>query len=167
MMTGWHDMADPETRELTFKDRRSGLDRRAAPTSPFSKKSLFGSRKGGRRKEDRKRNYFVDAYSPGLLVVLIFTLILSIADAFLTLRLMEDSFRELNPIMDFFLKQGPHLFLLVKCSLTSFGLITLLICKNFTLFGGRVKAVYLLGVFLGFYLVLIGYETLLILHMEK
>jgi hypothetical protein len=160
-------MADPETHELTLKDRRSGLDRRAGPTSPFSRQSLFGSRKGGRRKEDRKKNYFVDVYSPLLMLVLVFTLILSITDAFLTLRLMEDSFRELNPIMDFFLRQGPYVFLLVKYSLTSFGLITLLVCNTFTLFGGRIRAVYLLGGFLGYYMALIGYEILLILHLGK
>lgn len=158
-------MAEPEKSGFHFPERRSGGDRRSNPTSPFSLRSLLGSRKQGRRESDRRKNYFVDLYSPASVAVLLITLILSIVDAFITLRLMEDSFRELNPVMDFFMRQGPYAFILVKCSLTCFGLVTLLVCKNFSIFGGRVKAVYLLGGFLLFYLVLIGYETFLLMHL--
>jgi hypothetical protein len=150
--------------ELHLKDRRSGKDRRAAPTSPLTLKSLFGSRMNSRRKEDLTRYYFFDRYSPFFVVLLLITLLLSIFDAFLTMRLMDENFKELNPIMEFFLNLGPSPFLLVKWILTVFGLLTLLVLKNFYLWGGKVKAETILVIIPFFYAVLITYEIILVVN---
>lgn len=139
-------------------ERRSGKDRRQRPTSPFTIQSLVGSRRHYRRKEDSRKHYFVDLYSPLSVAVLVFTLILSIVDAFLTLKLVGEDIQELNPVMDFFLKQGPIQFIMVKWFLTAFGLITLLILKNYYIWQGRVRAVAALGIFPFFYMVLVIYE---------
>jgi hypothetical protein len=150
--------------ELHLKDRRSGKDRRAAPTSPFTLKSLFGARTSSRRKEDFTRYYFFDRYSPFFVILLIVTLLLSLFDAFLTLRLMDGNFRELNPVMEYFINLGPSPFLLVKWLLTVFGLLTLLILKNFYLWGGKIKAETILVVIPFLYLVLITYEIVLVVN---
>ena len=74
-----------ETQFEEKQERRSGKDRRARPTSPFTIRSLVGSRRHYRRKEDARKLFFVDLYSPLSVAVLIFTLVLSVVDAFLTL----------------------------------------------------------------------------------
>jgi hypothetical protein len=150
--------------DFNLKDRRSGKDRRAAPTSPLTLKSLFGARTSSRRKEDLTRYYFFDRYSPFFVILLLVTLLLSIFDAFLTLRLMDGNFRELNPVMEFFLNLGPSLFLLVKWILTVFGLLTLLVLKNFYLWGGKIKAETILVIIPFLYLALITYEIALVVN---
>ncbi len=151
-----------ETQFEEKQERRSGKDRRARPTSPFTIRSLRGSRQHFRRKEDTRKLFFVDLYSPLSVAVLMFTLGLSVVDAFLTLVLVGQDAQELNPVMDFFLKLGPFQFILAKWFLTAFGLTTLLILKNYYLWQGRVKAAVLLFIFPFLYLVLVGYEIFIV-----
>jgi len=151
--------------ETQFKEdleRRSGKDRRSRPTSPFTIRSFKGSRQHFRRKEDTRKLFFVDLYSPLSVAALFSTLGLSIADAFLTLVLVGKNVEELNPVMDFFLKLGPFQFIMAKWFFTAFGLTTLLILKNYYLWNGRVRAAVLLFIFPFLYLVLVGYEILLV-----
>jgi hypothetical protein len=150
--------------EFPFKDRRSGKDRRAAPTSPLTLKSLFGARASSRRREDLKRYYFFDRYSPFFVVLLLVTLLLSIFDAYLTMGLMQANYRELNPIMEFFLNLGPSAFLFAKWMLTAFGLITLLVLKNIYLLNGKIKTEIILLVIPFFYMALITYEIVLVIN---
>jgi hypothetical protein len=150
-----------ETQFKGEQDRRSGKDRRSRPTSPFTIQSIRGSRSHYRRKEDTRELFFVDLYSPLSVAVLIFTVCLSVVDAFLTLTLVGHNAEELNPVMDFFLKLGPFHFIMVKWFLTAFGLITLLILKNYYLWHGRVRAAVLLFICPFLYLMLVGYEVLI------
>lgn len=150
-----------ETQFEEKRERRSGKDRRARPTSPFTIQSLRGSRQHFRRKEDTRKLFFVDLYSPLSVAVLIFTVGLSVVDAFLTLELVGQNAQELNPVMDFFLKLGPFQFIMAKWFLTAFGLTTLLILKNYYLWHGRVRTAALLFIFPFLYLVLVSYEILL------
>jgi hypothetical protein len=147
--------------ETRFKEKRSGKDRRARPTSPFTIQSLMGSRHHYRREEDARKLFFVDLYSPSSVALLIFTLVLSITDAFLTLMLVGQDIHELNPVMDFFLKLGPFYFIMVKWFLTAFGLTTLLVLKNYYLWQGKVRTMAVLVILPFLYLVLIGYEIFL------
>ncbi len=148
-----------------FKERRSGVDRREKPTSPLTRSSLFGSRKHYRRKDDRRRHYFVDIYSPLVVSLFFATLVLSWLDALLTLKLLDAHFQELNPVMDFFLKMGPTAFILVKLAMTSLGLTVLLVLKNVYLWQGRIKTAVLLAVFPFLYLVLIVYELVMVMNL--
>ncbi len=156
-------MRDHENAGLPFPDRRSGRDRRARPTSPFTRESLLGARRAFRRKDDARKHFFVDWYDPYLLAALLGTLVLSTGDAFLTLKLVTENFQELNPVMDFFLKLGPVTFMLAKWALTTFGLVTLLILKNHYLPGSRVKTSACLLVLPLFYLVLVTYELMMVM----
>ncbi|MEN6440893.1 MAG: DUF5658 family protein [Syntrophobacter sp.] len=157
--------SDPSKRnKYPFKERRSGKDRRAGQTSPLSPRSLFGSRKSSRRKEDARRFYFVDLYSPVFMLLLLFTMALSLADAFLTMRLVTENFQEANPVMDYFLRMGPSAFIISKWALTAFGMIVLLVLKNYYVWG-RVRTAVLMVVFPFLYLLLITYEVIMVIRL--
>ncbi|MFZ0932044.1 MAG: DUF5658 family protein [Syntrophobacteraceae bacterium] len=146
-------------------ERRTGKDRRSRPTSPFTLQSLVGSRRHYRRNQDARKFYFVDLYSPFSAILLILTLILSLTDAFLTLNLVGKDIEELNPVMDFFLKLGPIQFIMVKWFLTAFGLISLLVLKNYYLWQGRVRTVVVLAILPFLYLMLVSYEIYMMVHL--
>jgi hypothetical protein len=158
------DMENRKTNQYQSEERRSGNDRRVRPTSPFTLQSLVGSRHHYRRNQDARKFYFVDLYSPFSVLVLLSALVLSIADAFLTLRLVGEDVRELNPVMDFFLKLGPLHFIMVKWFLTAFGLSTLLVLKNYYLWQGRVRTVVVLALLPFLYLVLVSYEIFMVVN---
>ena len=72
-------MSEPEH----IPERRSGKDRRAKLTNPFSFRAFKGKRRGGRRKTDDDR--FVDKYSHRLFIALIIILILCAFDGVATI----------------------------------------------------------------------------------
>lgn len=163
-----HERTNPEAidhslpNEYPFKERRSGKDRRAGQTSPLSLKSLFGRRRNSRRKEDARKFYFVDLYSPVFMVLFLMTMVLSLTDAFLTMKLVTENFQEINPVMDYFLRKGPYAFVVVKWVLTAFGMIVLLVLKNYYVWG-KVKTAAFMVVFPFLYLLLITYEVIMVL----
>ena len=158
-------MEEPNTHDYPVVDRRSGKDRRDGQTLPFKVKSLFGTRRGSRRREDARKYYFVDVYSPFFLAVLLGTMILSLTDAFLTLKLVGENCRELNPVMGFFMQMGPYPFIIVKWLFTAIGLTVLLVFKNYHLWGGKIRAQTILVVFPFLYLILIAYEICMVLDL--
>lgn len=141
---------------------RSGRDRRRGQTCPFSMASLRGSRKTIRREADRGVHFYVDLYAPeeGLLFVSI--LVLSVADAFLTLELISRGMSEFNAVMDYCLQRGPLPFILTKYLLTAVGLVCLLLHKNYPLFRGWLRVRTILIAIAIMYTALIGYELLLL-----
>ena len=149
----------------TKSDKRGSNDRRTKGTSPLSLHSLFGSRKNVRRQEDRDIYYYIDRYSLGAILTVNITLILSVADAFLTLRLVSLGAREINPVMDFFLQYGPLTFLFVKYVLTAISVIWLLVHKNYCLFG-KFSVNHILIAIPIIYAFVIIYELILILHIK-
>ncbi len=151
--------------EFEFKERRTGKERRSRPTSPFTLQSLIGSRGQYRRKEDARKYYFVDLYSRSSVALVVSTMVLSIIDAFLTLRLVGEGIGEANPIMDFFLKMGPFQFIMIKWFMTAVGLITLLVLKNYYLWQGRVRTAAVLFVLPFLYLVLVSYEFFMLMNI--
>lgn len=150
--------------DLPFPDRRKSRDRRARHTNPFSFTSLFGSRSRFRRQEDRERLYLVDRYSPRATIAVFGIILLSILDAFLTMKLIDlGAAREANPIMDFFLRLGPLTFLMVKYALTVGSVLVCLILKNYRV-GGRIPVKWVILSVLAGYAVLILYELSLFLR---
>jgi hypothetical protein len=97
------------------------------------------------------------------MVLLVFTFCLSLADAFLTMKLMELDFRELNPVMERCMELGPMVFILAKSGLTILGLVTLLILKNYYLWQ-RLRIEVLLMALPVFYLALVVYEVLMVMR---
>lgn len=148
--------------QILVKERRLGADRRTKPTSPFTLTSLRGSRTAVRRKADQNRHYYVDLYPWQHLLLLSVCLLLSLADAFLTLYLLSWGGVELNPVMSVVLQAGALRFVLIKYILTAFGLTCLLMHKNYVLFHGRMKVENLLLGVPFLYLAVLIYEVLLI-----
>ena len=152
-------------RDSANLELRRGSDRRLNPTSPVSLSSLFGSRRHIRREEDRARHFYVDRYDSASVLAFLCTLLLSVADAFLTLMLVHAGATELNPVMDFYLSAGPLPFLMAKYLLTSSCLFLLLIHKNCRILAGRIPAWNILFAVPFFYGLLIVYEVDLILFL--
>lgn len=118
-------------------DRRSGQDRRSGKRFQFVKQLITGQRANARRSSDQNRVVYFDRYGSDLFVVIIAILVLSVADAILTINLIRRGAVEINPIMEYYLKLGPHNFLAVKYVLTSLSVFILVIYSNSNLKNGR------------------------------
>jgi hypothetical protein len=155
---GMHDLLPAD-----HPERRVLKDRRLTPTNPVSISSLFGSRKHFRRLEDRDQPRYVDKYAYKYVFLYVVALLLSLTDAFLTLKLLDIGALEANPLMRMVLELGIGPFLLTKFILTVASLTALLICINFFLFGRwiPVKVVFAGATLL--YCALITYEIALLL----
>lgn len=147
---------------LYIPERRSGIDRRARPTSPFTWSSLTGSRKYARRKSDRDVHYYVDRYGMPAVFAFFMTLLFSLVDAFFTMKLVSAGAQELNPVMDYFLRFGPVPFVVAKYLLTASGLTWLLIHKDYPMFKGRITGKILFLFVPIAYIALIAYEIVLV-----
>ncbi|MFZ0614654.1 MAG: DUF5658 family protein [Desulfobacterales bacterium] len=125
-------------------DRRSGRERRSGQNFQFVKQLVSGQRTIARRNSDRTRIVYFDRYDPKLIRVIIAVLALSVADAVLTVRLIGLGAVEINPLMEYYLKLGPHGFLAVKYVLTSLSVFILVIYSNSGLKSGRfpIRAVF-------------------------
>lgn len=136
-------------------DRRR-TDRRARPTSPFSRFALFGGRRRGDRRNAASPNAYVDLYEPWLAATLVGIGVLCALDAIFTLVYLQRGGTEANPIMDWLIGKGPQVFVLVKCGVTNLGLAVLCLHKNFRF----VKAV--IGVLFVVYALLFLYHLYLV-----
>lgn len=118
-------------------------------------------RRRATRRECDRYNKYVDWYRPGLFYLTVGILLLSCADATLTLYLLRHGAVELNPLMALLIDVNPRLFVSVKLGLTGIGLIFLLGHINFRIFRTlRVDHCLYLSLFI--YLALTSYETLLV-----
>lgn len=110
--------------------QRVGVDRRRKTIPPLRYLVAGGRRMGVRRVEDRRRIIILDRYSPHLFAAIVGILCLSLLDAVLTLSLIEHGATEVNPVMAFFLKQGPLMFTIVKYLLTSMAVVIFLLVNH-------------------------------------
>src|SRR5262245_35992916 len=106
----------------SFEERRVE-DRRALTLHTLLTSGFSPRRRTGRRAGDHELP--VDFHDPRLLVPGIVMLLLSITDAFLTVRLMSDGAKESNPLLAFVLSEHPGMFAVVKMGLTSLGTLLL------------------------------------------
>ncbi len=141
---------------ISMVDLRSSGDRRRRPTPIISRYTFLGGRrKTVRRDADRARHIFVDQYGPGLLIVFLVILFLSLTDAYMTLHLVNQGIvEEANPVMAFFLGYGNLSFFLAKCALTMFAIAILCVLKNV-----RIVRHVVIPVTILLYLAIIFYEV--------
>ena len=153
------EMTDQNTIVLS---NRSGKDRRTK--SGFNIRSLvFGGKRGKiRRKEDTKRIFYVDHYSPGLFFTIVSILFLCVIDALLALSLLNHGVFETNPVMAFFLKFGSYTFFISKYLLTVLAIIGLLMFRNMVVRIIKISARSVLYFIVVFYLAVVGWELYLI-----
>jgi hypothetical protein len=111
-------------------ERRSITDRRNKSSISIRSLLFGGRRETIRRHEDKHKLFYVDRYSQFHFVAIVLILFLSVVDAVLTIVLINHGAYEVNPIMAYCLDVGPYAFLSIKYSLTSVGLIILLMLRN-------------------------------------
>jgi hypothetical protein len=114
----------------TGLERRSGQDRREHQLSMFKRLFFTGIRQEIRRAEDRKSIVIYDRYKPSLFINIITILGLSLLDALLTLILISQGAKELNPVMRYFLSHGPQVFISVKYGLTVLSVLIIMFIKE-------------------------------------
>ena len=99
----------------------------------------------------------VDWHEPYLLFLSLTILLLSVADAFLTLTLIVGGAQEANPLLAYILRDSPEWFAAVKMGLTGAGVLVLVAMARFRVFRIMRVAFVLQGVFV-VYVALIAYE---------
>ena len=120
-----------------------------------------------RRRENRRGDDFeglLDWHEPHLLFLSIMILLLSMTDAFLTLKLIANGAYEANPFMGYLLENTPRLFAGVKMALTGAGIIVLVALARARVFRVIRISNIIHWCMLG-YVALIAYEAWLISRM--
>lgn len=128
-------------------ERRSEQDRRERPLSLFKRLYFNGMRSSIRRAEDRQRIVALDRYRPSLFIGIMMVLCLSLLDALLTLILVAQGARELNPVMQYYLSHGPQVFLLVKYGITVFSVLIIVLLNESLVTRYRISTGMLIHVF--------------------
>lgn len=126
---------------------------------------VFGylrSRRRRLRRRDEQDAVFIDWHHPWLFFLAVGIMLLSVVDAFLTLRLLDLGAIEVNPIMGAMLEYGPFAFAGSKMLLTGLGILTLVFLSRLRVFN-FLRTGVLLTMFFSFYACLTCYELLLLL----
>jgi hypothetical protein len=139
-------------------ERRSAPDRRKRMLYSLLYGSFNPRRRGARRTDARSiRDH--DWHHPQWLAVGMLIVLLSVADAAMTLSLLEHGAYEVNPLMAPIVGGSPLIFTLVKVGLTAGGVILLTLAARWRAFG-KVPVSFLL------YAVLLGYGSLIVYEMR-
>jgi len=144
--------------------RESGLristDRRKNTFRSIILSPVKRRRKSARRECD-KANSYVDIHEKSLFLIFTLTVAFSIIDAIFTLIIIKNGGEELNPFMKFLMDRDVLTFFWVKFSITSFGMLFLVVHKFFVVFKFITGYHLLYGIFF-MYLTLIFYEIYLL-----
>jgi len=157
-------MDKPTLMELIdgFADKRVRMDRRG-----FSWRTVvFGflrSRRHRTRRGDEGEVLFLDWHHPWLFVMAVGTMLLSCADAFMTLQLLNHGMMEINPVMAAILEYGTGPFAATKMAMTGFGILTLVFLAKGR-FLNRMRTGLFLTIFFSFYACLVCYEFVYLLR---
>ena len=141
-------------------ERRQGADRRRSTLRAL----LIGNFRQRRRlprREDERHLAALDWHHPQWLAVGLLILLLSVADAFLTITLISLGANEANPFMEPLVRDPGIDFAAWKMALTSGGVVLLILLARMRAFGRVPVAVILYGV-LFVYVGLITYELWLL-----
>lgn len=137
-------------------NKRSSIDRR-----DMSWRTVFygflRSRRRSQRRTDDMELVFLDWHHPWLFFLATGTMLLSCADAFLTLQLIDLGMYEANPFMNYVMGKSTALFVSTKLAMTAFGLLVLVYLAK-SLFLNRFRAGLLVTMLFSFYAILVCYE---------
>lgn len=100
---------------------------------------------------------FLDWHHPWLFFLATGTMLLSCADAFLTLKLINLGMIEANPFMNAIMSQSTLLFTSTKLAMTAFGILVLVFLAK-ARFMNRLRTGLFLTIFFSFYACLVCYE---------
>ena len=107
---------------------------------------------------------FLDWHHPWLFFLATGTMLLSCADAFLTLQLIDRGMIEVNPVMNAVMSQSTVLFTSTKLAMTGFGILVLVFLAK-SRFLNRFRTSAFLTVFFSFYACLVCYELVSLLKI--
>jgi hypothetical protein len=147
--------AVPSLAETAFIERRVQADRRRMTVGSLLRGGFTPRRRGGRRAGEH--HLPIDWHEPYLLFLSVMILLLSVADAFLTLTLLTAGATEANPFLAFILNEHPDWFAVTKMLLTGTGVLVLVASARARLFRVMRVGMALQGIFVG-YVALIAYE---------
>ena len=157
-----------ETAQISSNEderRNRGPDRRRRTLRALFYGS-FNPRRRGPRREHEAGFAAVDWHHPQWLGVAVLILLLSSADAFLTLTLMNGGAYEANPFMAPLVAGSALRFTLIKLGLTGGGVVVLTMLARTRLFR-RVPISFVLYGVLAAYAVLVAYEFQLLTHLQE
>ncbi len=150
----------PEERSGRRQQRQAAKERRLSILGALWRGS-FARRRLGPRRETDSHPAATDWFSPQWLATTILILVLSSADALLTLELVSRGATEMNPFMEPLVGGSGHGFAYWKLGLTAFGVVILTMLARFRILGGIAVGNILYVVLCG-YLALVGYELWLL-----
>jgi len=140
----------------TVEEQRASADRRMFSWRTVAYGFTLSRRRAHRRSADDEV-IFLDWHHPWLFFLATGTMLLSCADAFLTLLLLERGMIEANPIMNVVMAQGTTVFTSTKLAMTAFGIFVLVFLAK-ARFLNRMRAGLFLTTFFTFYACLVCYE---------
>ncbi len=115
------------------------------------------SRRHRHRREIDNDVIFLDWHHPWLFFLSVGTMLLSCADAFLTLQLLDMGMIEANPVMQSALNRGTEFFIALKLLMTALGIFVLVFLAK-AHFLNRFRTGLFLTVFFSAYACLVCYE---------
>jgi len=137
-------------------DQRDRTDRRQFNWRTVAYGFALSRRRQHRRAEDAAV-VFLDWHHPWLFFLATGTMLLSCADAFLTLLLLERGMIEANPVMKIVMGHGAGLFASTKLAMTALGIFVLVFLSK-ALFLNRFRTGLFLTLFFSCYACLVCYE---------
>ncbi len=146
-----------------LSDKRARIDRR-----DFSWRTvLYGftrSRRHAHRRVVDDDVIFLDWHHPWLFFLATGTMLLSCADAFLTLQLINLGMIEVNPVMNAAMTHSTAMFTSTKLAMTAFGILVLVFLAK-ARFLNRFRTGVFLTAFFSFYACLVCYELVNLFNM--
>jgi hypothetical protein len=141
-------------------ERRSGPDRRRKVMRALLVGS-FNPRRRRPRRDDERHVAALDWHHPQWLAVAMLIVLLSVADALLTITLINLGASEANPLMEPLVSGAGYGFAFWKFGLTAGGVMLLTLLARMRMFGRVPVAAILYGV-LALYVALVSYEVWLL-----
>jgi hypothetical protein len=140
----------------TIPEQRSGADRREFTWRTVAYGFALSRRHANRRLGDEEV-IFLDWHHPWLFFLATGIMLLSCADAFLTLQLLDLGMIEANPVMKAVMAQGTVVFTSTKLAMTAVGILVLVFLAK-ARFLNRIRTGLFLTMFFSFYACLVCYE---------
>ena len=137
-------------------EQRADVDRRTFTWRTVTYGFTLSRRRHHRRVADDDV-IFLDWHHPWLFFMATGTMLLSCADAFLTLQLMDRGMIEANPLMNAVMAHGTVFFTITKLAMTAFGIFVLVFLAK-ARFMNRLRTGLFLTMFFTFYCCLVCYE---------
>lgn len=145
-------------------EARDQVDRRHNYFRSFLYSFFMRRRKIMRRSTDTPTNVYVDVHDSSTVFLFTVVIIFCVTDAMLTLFILDNGGKEINPFMNYLLSKDVMMFFWIKFTLTSLGMLFLVSHKYFV-FYRFFRGFHLIKTIFALYLTLIVYEVSIIYNL--